>query len=141
LNCTPIKLLGISRGGVYYRPQGVSEAELRVMRYINEVHLEHPFMGSRQLTRQLRRQRCEVGRLHVRTLMLRMGIQATAAQPRTSAGSQTLPIPAAQPYRRQAQDPVEITQQHQAVLVQLVFRQAISPRQAYRADLYIGKIA
>jgi putative transposase len=54
------------------------------MRYINEVHLEHPFMGSRQLTRQLRRQRCEVGRLHVRTLMLRMGIQATAAQPRSS---------------------------------------------------------
>ena len=41
-------------------------------------------MGSRQLTRQLRRQGFEVGRLHVRTLMLRMGIQAMAPQPGSS---------------------------------------------------------
>jgi putative transposase len=78
------KLLGISRGSVYYQSQGVSEAELSLMRHIDELHLEHPFMGSRQLTRQLRRQGFEVGRLHVRTLMLRMGIQAMAPQPGSS---------------------------------------------------------
>ena len=50
------KLLGISRGSVYYQPRGVSEAEFSLMRHIDELHLEHPFMGSRQLTRQLRRQ-------------------------------------------------------------------------------------
>ena len=78
------KLLGISRGSVYYLPQGVSEAELALMRQIDELHLEHPFMGARQLVRQLRRLGFEVGRLHVRTLMLRMGIQAMAPQPGSS---------------------------------------------------------
>lgn len=78
------KLLGISRGSVYYLPQGVSEAEMALMRQIDELHLEHPAMGARQLTRQLRRLGFEVGRLHVRTLMLRMGIQAMAPQPGSS---------------------------------------------------------
>jgi putative transposase len=78
------KLLGISRGSVYYRPQGVSQAELSLMRHMDELHLQHPFMGARQLSRQLRRQGFEVGRLHVRTLMLRMGIQAMAPQPGSS---------------------------------------------------------
>ena len=78
------KLLGISRGSVYYQPRGVSEAELSLMRHIDELHLEHPFMGSRQLTRQLHRQGFEVGRLHVRTLMQRMGIEAMAPQPGSS---------------------------------------------------------
>ena len=78
------KLLGISRGSVYYLPQGASQAELALMRQIDELHLEHPFMGARQLVRQLRRLGFEVGRLHVRTLMLRMGIRAMAPQPGTS---------------------------------------------------------
>jgi len=78
------KLLGISRGSVYYLPQDASQAELALMRQIDELHLEHPFMGARQLVRQLRRLGFEVGRLHVRTLMLRMGIQAMAPQPGTS---------------------------------------------------------
>ena len=78
------KLLGISRGSVYYLPQGVNEAELALMRQIDELHLEHPFMGARQLVRQLRRLGFEVGRLHVRTLMLRMGIRAMAPQPGSS---------------------------------------------------------
>jgi putative transposase len=78
------KLLGISRGSVYYLPQGVSDAELALMRQMDELHLEHPFMGARQLSRQLRRLGFEVGRLHVRTLMLRMGITAMAPQPGSS---------------------------------------------------------
>jgi len=78
------KLLGISRGSVYYLPQGVSEAQMALMRQIDELHLEHPFMGARQLVRQLRRLGFEVGRLHVRTLMLRMGIRAMVPQPGSS---------------------------------------------------------
>ena len=49
-----------------------------MMRQIDELHLEHPFMGARQLVRQLWRLGNCVGRLHVRTLMLRMGIRAMA---------------------------------------------------------------
>ena len=78
------KLLGISRGSVYYLPQGVSEAQMALMRQIDELHLEHPFMGARQLVRQLRRLGFEAGRLHVRTLMLSMGIRAMAPQPGSS---------------------------------------------------------
>ncbi len=81
---TQAKLLGISRGSVYYLPQSASQAELALMRQMDELHLQHPFMGARQLARQLRRLSFEVGRLHVRTLMLRMGIQAMAPQPGTS---------------------------------------------------------
>ena len=78
------KLLGISRGTVYYMPRAVSPADLALMRQIDELHLEHPFMGQRMLVRQLKRQGLQVGRLHVRTLMRRMGICAMAPQPGTS---------------------------------------------------------
>ena len=78
------KALGISRGSVYYLPQGVSDAQMALMRQIDQLHLEFPFMGARQLVRQLRRLGFEVGRLHVRTLMRRMGIEAMAPQPGSS---------------------------------------------------------
>ena len=77
-------LLHISRGAVYYLPQPVSPADLALMRRIDELHLEHPFMGARMLRDQLARQGIRVGRRHVRTLMLRMGIDALAPQPGTS---------------------------------------------------------
>ncbi len=77
-------LLGISRGSVYYLPQPISPADLALMRKIDELHLEHPFMGARMLRDQLARQGIRVGRRHVRTLMLRMGIEALAPQPGTS---------------------------------------------------------
>jgi putative transposase len=77
-------LLNISRGSVYYLPQPVSPADLALMRRIDESHLEHPFMGARMLRDQLNRQGLAVGRRHVRTLMLRMGIDALAPQPGTS---------------------------------------------------------
>ena len=54
------------------------------MRKLDELHLEHPFMGARMLRDQLARQGIRVGRRHVRTLMLRMGIEALAPQPGTS---------------------------------------------------------
>lgn len=76
----PIKrqaeLLGISRGSVYYHPEPIPEAELALMRRVDELHLEHPFAGSRMLRDVLRLQGIEVGRRHVGTLMRRMGIQA-----------------------------------------------------------------
>ena len=69
-------LLNISRGTVYYLPQSVSPADLALMRRIDELHLKHPFMGARQLRDQLDRQGIHAGRRHIRTLMLRMGIEA-----------------------------------------------------------------
>ena len=78
------KLLEISRGTVYYLPRPVSPADLALMHKLDELHLEHPFMGARMLRRQLARQGIHAGRRHIGTLMLRMGIQALAPQPGTS---------------------------------------------------------
>ena len=48
------------------------------MRRIDELHLAHPFMGARMLRDQLDREGIHVGRRHIRTRMLRMGIEALA---------------------------------------------------------------
>jgi putative transposase len=78
------QLLGMSRGSVYYLPRPVGAGELDLMRRIDELHLEFPFMGARMLRRQLHRQGIDVGRRHIATLMQRMGIEALAPQPGTS---------------------------------------------------------
>jgi len=69
---------------VYYQPRSVSAAELLRMRRIDELHLEHPFMGARMLRDQLNREGYDVGRKHVGTLMKRMGIEALYRKPGTS---------------------------------------------------------
>lgn len=77
-------LLDLSRSAVYYQPVGVSDADLELMRRIDELHLAHPFAGSRMLKRLLRHDGFVVGRTHVRTLMRRMGVEAIYRRPRTS---------------------------------------------------------
>jgi putative transposase len=78
------QLLNLSRSGVYYQPVPVSDADLALMRRIDELHLEHPFAGSRMLKKLLCAEGFEVGRTHVRTLMRRMGVEAIYRRPRTS---------------------------------------------------------
>ncbi len=41
------KLLGFSRGSVYYLPRPVPDGDLALMRRIDELHLDFPFAGSR----------------------------------------------------------------------------------------------
>jgi putative transposase len=77
-------LMGVSRSCVYYVPRAVGEADLALMRRIDELHLEHPFAGARMLARMLRREGFAVGRKHVGTLMKRMGIEALYRKPNTS---------------------------------------------------------
>ncbi|AYD00662.1 transposase [Neorhizobium sp. NCHU2750] len=78
------KLLGFSRGSVYYLPRAVPDADLAVMRRIDELHLEYPFAGSRMLQGLLNGEGIKVGRLHVATLMKKMGIEAIYRRPNTS---------------------------------------------------------
>jgi len=78
------KALGISRGSVCYLPRAVSAVDLSVMRRIDELHLDYPFAGSRMLQGFLVRERYKIGRLHVATLMKRMGIEAIYRRPNTS---------------------------------------------------------
>ena len=78
------KVLGISRGSVYYLPRAVPAADLALMRRIDALHLEYPFAGSRMLQGLLNTEGHVTGRLHVATLMRRMGIEALYRRPRTS---------------------------------------------------------
>ena len=84
----PIKrqaeVLSISRGAAYYEPRPVPERDLLLMRKIDELHLNHPFAGSRMLRDLLRQQGIDVGRLHVKTLMKKMGIEAIYRRPNSS---------------------------------------------------------
>src|SRR5690606_22987413 len=78
------RVLGISRGSVYYLSQPASAADLALMRRIDELHLDYPFAGSRMLQGLLKAEGHDVGRLHVRTLMRKMGIEAIYRRPNTS---------------------------------------------------------
>jgi putative transposase len=76
------ELVGISRGSVYCQPRSVSSADQALMRHIDELHLEFPFMGTRCLRDQLVRAGFRVGRKHVSSLMAR--IAALYRKPGTS---------------------------------------------------------
>lgn len=77
-------LLELARSTAYYEPVPVSEADLALMRRIDELHLKWPFLGSRRLRDLLQKGGFEIGRKHVSTLMRRMGIAAIYRKPRTS---------------------------------------------------------
>ena len=78
------ELLGLSRASLYYRPVPVPERDLKLMRRIDELHLEFPFAGARMLRDFLNREGEPVGRKHVATLMRRMGIEAIYRKRNTS---------------------------------------------------------
>ena len=77
-------LLDRSRSSVYYTPPPVSASDLALMRRIDELHLNHPFAGSRMLRDVLQQEGITVGRRHVATLMKKMGIEALYRRPNTS---------------------------------------------------------
>jgi putative transposase len=77
-------LLGISRGSVYYEAHPVSDADLRLMWRIDELHLELPFAGARMLGELLRAEGFAVGRKRMTTLMRRLGLTALYRKPNTS---------------------------------------------------------
>src|SRR5262249_15356544 len=81
---TQCELLGLSRSPVYYRPRGIAEGDLLLMRRIDELHLEHPFLGARKLARLLQDEGYALGRRHVGRLMRRMGIEPIYRKPRTT---------------------------------------------------------
>ncbi len=78
------KILGLSRGCIYYQPVPLSGRELALRHRLDQLNLAHPFAGSRMLRDLLRLEGASVGRKHVRTLMKRMGIEALYRQPRTT---------------------------------------------------------
>lgn len=78
------QLLALPRSSVYYLPQPISADDLALMRQIDQLHLEHPYAGSRMLRDLLRLRGVHIGRKRVATLMHRMGLEALYRYPRTT---------------------------------------------------------
>jgi putative transposase len=77
-------ILELSRSSVYYVPTPVSDNDRGLMRLMDEIHLEEPYLGSRGMKSALKMRGHKTGRIHVRTLMRKMGIEAIYKKPRLS---------------------------------------------------------
>lgn len=86
------RLLDLSRSPIYYLPQPTPDADLRLMRRMDELHLECPFACARILRYMLTLEVVEVGRRHVGTLTRKMGIEALYRKANTSQRNQAYRI-------------------------------------------------
>ena len=78
------ELLDVARSSAYYRREPVSEADLAVMRLIDEIHLQLPFYGSRRMRDELEERGHTVNRKRVQRLMRQMDLRALNPRRRTS---------------------------------------------------------
>jgi putative transposase len=81
------ELLGVSRSGLYYKPVQLDPEELALMREIDELHLKHPFLGSRKIHQVLRNLDHAINRKRVQRLMRIMGLEGMVPKPSTSRPS------------------------------------------------------
>lgn len=87
------QLLDLSRASYYRGPaKGHRSGDLELMRRIDALYLEHPWMGSRSLADELTSLESPVGRDRVRRLMLIMGIESLAPKPGTSKRQPKHPV-------------------------------------------------
>jgi len=78
------ELLGVNRSSLYYQPVDQSAEELALMRRMDELHLEHPFFGSRMMSQILRNEGELINRKRAQRLMRLMGLESLAPKPNTS---------------------------------------------------------
>jgi putative transposase len=80
-------LLGLNRSIHYYIPCEGTELNLKIMRLIDEKHLERPFYGSRRMMHWLIGLGYEVNRKRVQRLMALLCIEGLMPKPRTTIPS------------------------------------------------------
>jgi len=87
------KLLGLPRSSYYRGPaSGLRSGDLEMMRKIDKLYMEQPWMGSRSLANHLTTPEAPLGRDRARRLMLIMGIESLAPQPGTSKRQPKHPV-------------------------------------------------
>jgi putative transposase len=87
------KLLGMPRSSYYRGPaSGLRSGDLEMMRKIDKLYMEQPWMGSRSLANHLTTPEAPLGRDRARRLMLVMGIESLAPQPGTSKRQPKHPV-------------------------------------------------
>jgi len=78
------RILNLSRSGIYYLPISIRDTDKEVMKLIDQIHLDEPYLGTRGIKNALWDKGHKIGRIHVRTLMRKMGIEALYQKPRLS---------------------------------------------------------
>ena len=86
------RILELARSTAYYAPAPTPPEDLALMRRIDELHLEHPFAGSRMLRDMLKREGHAVGRKRVGRLIKKMAIEALYQKPNLSRRHAAHPI-------------------------------------------------
>ncbi len=77
-------LLGVARSGVYRPRMAANDNDLGLMRRIDELFTEFPFLGSRRLALMLSKEGPPINRKRMQRLMRQMGIEALGPKPRTT---------------------------------------------------------
>jgi putative transposase len=78
------ELLDVARSTFYYQPAPPRGSDMDLMRRIDEIHLQLPFLGSRRIVDELADQRIFADRKHVQRLMRIMGLAALYPKRKTS---------------------------------------------------------
>ena len=78
------ELVGVARSGFYRTAAPTGDADLALMKRLDQLFTDRPFYGSRRMTLQLRQEGHAVNRKRVRRLMRRIGIVALGQKPNTS---------------------------------------------------------
>lgn len=82
------RTLDLARSSIYYEPKPASDIDRMLMRLIDEIHLEKPFLGIRRIKDALHDLGHRVNRKRIQRLMRRMGIQAIYPKPNLSKANQ-----------------------------------------------------
>lgn len=83
------QLLGISRSSYYYEAAPESEANLSLMRLLDEHFTASPFLGSRRMVAWLREyQKLTVNRKHIQRLMRKMRLEVIYPKPKLTMRDQ-----------------------------------------------------
>lgn len=79
------ELLGIHRSGIYYKPRGESELNLKLMRLMDEHYLHYPFKGCRRMWKWLLTQGYKVNYKRIERLYYKvMGLRSVMPGKHTS---------------------------------------------------------
>lgn len=79
------KILGLNRSNIYYTEKAASESALMLMRVVDEVYTQYPFLGTRKMSSYLRlAKKIDIGREQVRSIYEKLGLQSLSPGPHTS---------------------------------------------------------
>lgn len=80
-------LLSIHRSGLYYKPLGENEENLKIMRFLDEQYFETPFYGALKLQPLLHKNGFSLNIKRLRRLMKLVNWKTIYREPKTSFGN------------------------------------------------------